>query len=319
MQTSKPRAPLTLDPCLAARILLKLDPVSAAIFADALRLAFNPDEPRDEQGRWTSGGPSAEPRAAAPTKRARSKSPPARPAVRSRAAGARTPLGKNTNCQRRPQGSRPSASGQSGSAAPKRVLTLDDECALLSKAAYGTGTLPSGWTAVCTITKPSGLQATLYYNSAKNQYVLAFKGTSQFEDWRPDFQQTYTLTQQYHEAVQLARDMSSLYGSALTFTGHSLGGGLASAAALETHRNAITFNAAGISPNTAIIYGWDLKAPNTNIRSYYIPGEVLTNVQKNIAGWIRLTRPGTQIPLPVPPGGKFKLHGMDSVLSAMGL
>ena len=88
------------------------------------------------------------------------------------------------------------------------------------------------------------------------------------------------------------REMSYQYKNALTFTGHSLGGGLASAAALETHRN---------------------------IRSYYIPGEVLTNVQKNIAGWIRLTRPGTQIALPVPPGGKYKLHGINSVLSAMGL
>jgi predicted alpha/beta-fold hydrolase len=198
-------------------------------------------------------------------------------------------------------------------------LTLDDECALLSKAAYGTGALPPGWAAVRTITRRSGLQATLYYNAAKNQYVLAFKGTSQFEDWRANSQQAYTLTQQYQDAVDLARDMSHQYKNALTFTGHSLGGGLASAAALETGRNAITFNAAGISPNTATIYGWDLNAPNTNVRSYYIPGEVLTNVQRNIAGWIRLKRPGTQIALPVPSGGKLKLHGMDSVLSAMGL
>ena len=147
----------------------------------------------------------------------------------------------------------------------------------------------------------------------------SFKGTTTFEDARGDAQQSYTFTEEYADAVHLADDMNRQYGSALTFTGHSLGGGLASAAALETRRNAITFNAAGISPNTATLYGRDLKAPNTNIRSYYIPGEVLTNVQKNIAGWIRLTRPGTQIPLPVPSGGKFKLHSMDSVLSAMGL
>jgi hypothetical protein len=37
---------LTLDPNLAGRILANLDTSSAAIFADALRLAFDPDQPR---------------------------------------------------------------------------------------------------------------------------------------------------------------------------------------------------------------------------------------------------------------------------------
>ena len=43
------KSPLSasLDPCLARRILLKLDPASAAIFADVLRLTFNKDQPRD--------------------------------------------------------------------------------------------------------------------------------------------------------------------------------------------------------------------------------------------------------------------------------
>jgi hypothetical protein len=51
MHKSKPRSSLTLDPCLASRILLNLDHASAAIFADVLRLAnFDPNQPRNEYG-----------------------------------------------------------------------------------------------------------------------------------------------------------------------------------------------------------------------------------------------------------------------------
>ena len=54
MQTSKPRTSPALDPYLAGAILAKCDPSTAAVVADALRLAFNEDEPRDERGRWRS-------------------------------------------------------------------------------------------------------------------------------------------------------------------------------------------------------------------------------------------------------------------------
>ncbi len=57
MRESKLRSSLTLDPCLASRILLKLDHASAAIFANVLRLAnFDPNQPRDENGEWCSVG-----------------------------------------------------------------------------------------------------------------------------------------------------------------------------------------------------------------------------------------------------------------------
>jgi type VI secretion system secreted protein VgrG len=105
----------------------------------------------------------------------------------------------------------------------------------------------------------------------------------------------------------------------VTFTGHSLGGGLASAASLATGCEGVTFNAAGISQNTATIYGYHLNTPNLNIWSYYIPGEALTNAQSNIKGWIDLKMPGNQMPLPRVPGNPLKLHGIDSVLRSMEL
>ena len=148
----------------------QIRPASAAIFADVLRLAFNPDEPRDDQGRWTSGGPNAGSAPAAHEKRTRSQGRPARPVIRSRSTRWQRSLERNANCQRRPQGSRPSASGRAGSGAAASALTFDDECALLSRAAYGGGAPPPGWISVRTITRPSGLQATLYYNAAKKQF-----------------------------------------------------------------------------------------------------------------------------------------------------
>ena len=59
MHKSKPRTSQTLDPILAGRILAKLDPASAAIFADVLCLAYDPDQPRDDRGRWSKVGRSA--------------------------------------------------------------------------------------------------------------------------------------------------------------------------------------------------------------------------------------------------------------------
>ena len=72
MHRSQPRTSPRIDPCLAGRILLKLDVASAAIFADVLRLQYNKNERRDSDGEWTdgeSGGPSSTTSAASKTKK----------------------------------------------------------------------------------------------------------------------------------------------------------------------------------------------------------------------------------------------------------
>jgi hypothetical protein len=67
IRTSRPRTSLTFDPILAGRILAKCDPATAAIVADALRLAhFNPNQARAEDGKWTKEGSSAASPTAAP-------------------------------------------------------------------------------------------------------------------------------------------------------------------------------------------------------------------------------------------------------------
>ena len=50
-----------------ATILGECEPASTAMFADVLR-EYNPDEPRDERGRWTTGGTSSAAKLPAGTK-----------------------------------------------------------------------------------------------------------------------------------------------------------------------------------------------------------------------------------------------------------
>ena len=65
--------------------------------------------------------------------------------------------------------------------------------------------------------------------------------------------------------------------SELSFAGHSLGGGLASANALKTGYDATTFNAAGLSNYSRTKYGLNKPA---NIQAYVIEGEIVHSSQK---------------------------------------
>ena len=127
-----------------------------------------------------------------------------------------------------------------------------------------------------------GFGATLYYNKELNQYILAFKGTNlkSIKDWWANFAQGGGLeTAQYKRAIELAQKLSRAIngkGAELVFVGHSLGGGLASAASLSTGNKAITFNSAGLNPET-------VPSPKGNpedlITAYQVAGDPLTRAQ----------------------------------------
>jgi hypothetical protein len=224
---------------------------------------------------------------------------------------------------------------------PAPALSFVQECALLSNAVYGNGgKLPPGWNVVRSFNKPSGIQATLYNEPTTAQYVLAFKGTvpTSMEAIQADVGQlvngTNEISGQYKDAIAIAKQVNDLSenlrtaGSTLTLTGHSLGGGLASFAALEVGLPAYTFNAAGLGEKTItalIADGVDLKnanLPGQQIDSYYITGEALTEYQTGrYWPYLVLTRPGRQIALAPPAGitNPLKLHSISSVLKALGL
>lgn len=142
----------------------------------------------------------------------------------------------------------------------------------------------------------SGFDAAIYQND-KGQYVVAFRGTDNWFgekgpgwDSKANFGQASNLeTKQYEQARLLAWTAIDAFGEGnVIFTGHSLGGGLASAAMVATGAPGVTFNAAGLSDNT--LRSLDpSKTPNAlreelanngQIRRYNIEGELLTGIQQ---------------------------------------
>jgi len=137
----------------------------------------------------------------------------------------------------------------------------------------------------------SGFRASIYQN-ADGQVVVAYAGTdpSEMPDIGADAAQAFGLeTAQYNKAVDLAKKAEIAFGDGnVIFTGHSLGGGLASTAALSVGATAVTFNAAGPSNDTLRDLGF---SPNETrneledsgqIRHYIVDGDPLNLAQSDI-------------------------------------
>lgn len=115
--------------------------------------------------------------------------------------------------------------------------------------------------------------------------VLAFKGTTmtELEDWLNNLQQGMDVNSKYYEkAVFLGMRRIKSARKPIVIVGHSLGGGLASACSRASGKDAWTFNAAGLHPNTVDKYGATLN--QSQIEAFRHEGEVLTAVQE--PGWL---------------------------------
>jgi hypothetical protein len=112
--------------------------------------------------------------------------------------------------------------------------------------------------------------------------TLVFKGTTVLEDWLNNAQQGMDMDSDYYKkAVELGAMIKNARRP-VSISGHSLGGGLAAACAYTCGKDAWTFNAAGLHPNTVERYG-EVPVP-ANIQAYRHEGEVLTAVQE--PGWV---------------------------------
>lgn len=160
----------------------------------------------------------------------------------------------------------------------------------------------------------SGFGANVY-TSAQGHVVLAFTGTDEGRDWRHNLGQGLGLRDaQYDQAIELAGEAHRAFGPDLVLTGHSLGGGLAAAAAMVHEVPAVTFNAAGVHDRTLERLGFDadvLKhdAAQGLVRSYAVQSELLTHLQEDSfpLKYVMPDAPGHRIDLPDPdPLGFFE-------------
>ena len=168
----------------------------------------------------------------------------------------------------------------------------------------------------------SGFLAVVY-GDGQGRHVLAYSGTDEPKDWLTNFGQGLGFeTSQYNQAMALARQAKIAFGQDMVITGHSLGGGLAAAAAVATDTPAVTFNASGVHDKTLERIGLDPDAVKHEagrglIRRYAVQNEILTELQENkpIIRHLMPDAVGHKIELPDPDPLTFwqKLNPVKSI------
>lgn len=197
----------------------------------------------------------------------------------------------------------------------------------------------------------SGFKAMVYqdYITGERQYVLAFGGTDDNNpftdgDWVNNVKQALgRQAPQYAEAMKIAKDLakdSNIPKGQLVVTGHSLGGGLASAAAVVAGAPADTFNASWLHPGTLLtsvdngtplrvvsIYpllcGYEiypgalanLANARDTIDAYFVDYDILTRVQQAAfvsLDWVLIAPVGSMTKLDSPYDVSMVVAGLPS-------
>lgn len=132
----------------------------------------------------------------------------------------------------------------------------------------------------------SSFRARVYVTGegADTSYTVGFRGTQSREDWVNNARQGLGWPSGHYEKAQAIGEAVARSGvENVTLTGHSLGGGLASAAAIVSGRDAHSFNAAGLADATidratAAGQAVGVDAPG-QVDAYYVRGEILSLIQ----------------------------------------
>ena len=205
------------------------------------------------------------------------------------------------------------------------------EAAVMSKVVYGgsnAGTPVGNWSIShaadglgLNFNPISGLKSQLFektLSDGSKEYCYVTAGTEATDprDYAANVLQLIGGSKQYTDSINNAKALATLFGGALSFAGHSLGGGLAEANAKITGDSAITFNAAGLSPITTVFS----TSPN-NTDAYVMTNDPLNEIQQ-FSGYL------TGIPLPsaggtvhyLDNGGPFidlSAHSIDAVIATL--
>ncbi len=124
----------------------------------------------------------------------------------------------------------------------------------------------------------------VFGNDMKPSVVFQGTNPSSMADWKNNVAQGMNMHSDYYErAVDIGTKVGNS-GQSVDMVGHSLGGGMASAASRASGQPGWTFNAAGLNSNTVEKYGGTMHVPATeNINAYRNEGEILTGLQEQ--GW----------------------------------
>lgn len=129
----------------------------------------------------------------------------------------------------------------------------------------------------------SSFRARLYESAEPGQAAqLVFRGTQDRHDWKANLMQGLGRSSDHYErAASIGRKLAS--DADVQLVGHSLGGGLASVAALTSGKAATTFDAAGLHASTRRALSADGRSLHNgvDITAYHMKGEALTSLQRN--------------------------------------
>ena len=122
-----------------------------------------------------------------------------------------------------------------------------DDYAFLLNILTSTALSPPG------VPTTDALKVRLYLDHSDTEsgnYILSYRGTdfSTSDDWIANIQNLLSGQSVMHYLATLVGQKMGYSNIPFTVTGHSLGGGLAASAALESGHHAFTFNAAAINP-----------------------------------------------------------------------
>jgi len=153
------------------------------------------------------------------------------------------------------------------------------------------------------------------------------------EDWVNNGSQAIGGDSEYYKkAVEIGKLLKD--APSVSISGHSLGGGMASAASIASGKPAWTFNSAGLHPDTVRKYGGSLLGSAGNIQAYRVRGELLTKLQEinigddakdvdfnllNLAAKTKISliapdAPGIKHTLPGGTGSLLDMHGIDQAI-----